>query len=716
MKIIEYLEKNNIRYFPVPVKVEDGKKKFYPNGFNNSLQWYKMTDFRTINDEELNKRKSLLDKTDYIAIDTSKVNQIDCDDINKEYKNVWKKWKKEYPYYKSATKKLPHFFVKKPEDIKSGYNTVMLKNDKKEDILDYLHGKWAWCHKDSKVYNNDKEIDYAYEDYIPKNEVKDEYETESSDSEDEDDILTEELEKKVNILLNKISSTRADNYDTWLSVGMALYNTNFYLLKQWIRWSKQSSKYKKGECKKKWSSFDNKRKHKYNLNSLENWANVDSKHVTKHEHVYQRLYDESIDKLVDYMNKELCYMYGFNTETYYVIDDTVSKKILKSSKRALKENYSSYYIVNENNKEINPIDIWSKSLNKHQKRIFAMMPNYDNGKDYNLWRGYDISYDNCKDEKQSCKPILDHIYNIWCNKNKEHYDYVLNYFSSILQKPDKKLGVALVLKSEKEGAGKNIIMDKLRKIIGDNHSIEIADSDQVIGKFTFALSAKTMIVLDEAVWGGTKKDKGKIKNLVTAEQIKIEHKGKDSYTEDFYGNLIFMSNEDWVVPASIGSRRWFVLDLDNKYSGIQNQEKKEYFDNILDVSNSSFAKFLYERDISSFNPREFNNDNYMSQVINDLDSVEQFIFSLIDGEYKTKISKNELYKDYVQSCNTMRLKMENNINFYKKLHKIFDYKIYQTRETETNMFGEKKRIYKIIFPKITETKKLLHKKYKVSFD
>jgi hypothetical protein len=57
--------------------------------------------------------------------------------------------------------------------------------------------------------------------------------------------------------LNALSPSRADNYDDWISVGMALHSLNDdTLLLEWDDWSKFSSKYRVGECQKKWKSFN----------------------------------------------------------------------------------------------------------------------------------------------------------------------------------------------------------------------------------------------------------------------------------------------------------------------------------------------------------------------------------------------------------------------------------------------------------------------------
>jgi hypothetical protein len=55
--------------------------------------------------------------------------------------------------------------------------------------------------------------------------------------------------------LNALASYRAEDYDDWLTVGMALHSVDDSLLADWDSWSSQSSKYKPGECLKKWKSF-----------------------------------------------------------------------------------------------------------------------------------------------------------------------------------------------------------------------------------------------------------------------------------------------------------------------------------------------------------------------------------------------------------------------------------------------------------------------------
>ena len=55
-------------------------------------------------------------------------------------------------------------------------------------------------------------------------------------------------------LLTYLPYIPADDYDTWLKVGMALKHEGFSLT-DWESWSKKSQKYKPGICERKWNTF-----------------------------------------------------------------------------------------------------------------------------------------------------------------------------------------------------------------------------------------------------------------------------------------------------------------------------------------------------------------------------------------------------------------------------------------------------------------------------
>lgn len=56
-------------------------------------------------------------------------------------------------------------------------------------------------------------------------------------------------------LTDKLSYIPSDDYDTWLTVGMALKHEG-YGWETWDEWSRSSSKYVEGVCERKWRSFN----------------------------------------------------------------------------------------------------------------------------------------------------------------------------------------------------------------------------------------------------------------------------------------------------------------------------------------------------------------------------------------------------------------------------------------------------------------------------
>tara|TARA_A100000171_G_C2138793_1_gene152758 strand:- start:4783 stop:7305 length:2523 start_codon:yes stop_codon:yes gene_type:complete len=364
----------------------------------------------------------------------------------------------------------------------------------------------------------------------------------------------------------------------------------------------------------------------------------------------------NLDGLVELMNKELIFVKETG-ET--IVLDGDEKWYLKKPNQ-LKELFSCFIFKNIKNKDINPADLWLKHIDRRQVIKIGFDPkNIDNPEIFNIWKGLKINetYLNNFDTNDA-KPIIDHIFNIWCSQNQEYFDYVMNWFAHILQFPYKKTGVVVCLKSNKEGAGKGIIMNKLRKIIGDNHYFQCNNLDQLTGSFNGVGEAKILINLDEAFWGKDKKKEGMLKNIITEETKFVNKKNKESYIIEDYCNYIISTNNDCFIPASEGGRRFFALDLDNQFSGVQNENKKEYFKNINEAPAGAFAKYLFERDISTFNPREFKKTKLLQeQIQHNWCSVRKWWFNVLqEAGFKTKIDAMNgfvnMYDDALNKDNT----------------------------------------------------------------
>lgn len=77
-------------------------------------------------------------------------------------------------------------------------------------------------------------------------------------------------------LVKLLSVDRADNYQSWIEVGWALYNIDDLLIDNFIEFSQISSQFKYGECEKLWDKMRNQGTRGVGLGSLIKWAENDN--------------------------------------------------------------------------------------------------------------------------------------------------------------------------------------------------------------------------------------------------------------------------------------------------------------------------------------------------------------------------------------------------------------------------------------------------------
>lgn len=108
---------------------------------------------------------------------------------------------------------------------------------------------------------------------LPGVESEPEPEPETEEAPQQVSPVSIENREKVRELLNMLSADRADDEPTWIRVGWCLHNIAQTNLDLWIEWSRQSDKFREGECEKHWRRFRNDG---YKLPSLCNWARNDN--------------------------------------------------------------------------------------------------------------------------------------------------------------------------------------------------------------------------------------------------------------------------------------------------------------------------------------------------------------------------------------------------------------------------------------------------------
>ena len=614
---------------------------------------------------------------------------------------------------------------------------------------------------------------------------------------------------KIKEILDCCRNAECYEYQQWIEIGMALHNItngNGIGLSLYKDFSKDYEGFKQNNTKRivddKWKSFQSddggNKLGMTSLLKLKEKYEVKKKVIrTSYESIFNYTLETNFAKRVKYWeenqeadeekpNKSIFIKGALNsvlekmneriifvkeTGEYIILDkkiiikeNTLTKKTtkkldncwyLKNPTKAKdqfqKEIFSVSYEANGKTitRRIDPFKEWCQWIDRKEVRAIDFDPRDQCPDDiFNLWNGFNIKKDDAHfADVKDAQPVLDHILTSWCDGDKDHYEYVLNYFAHILQKPHKKTGVLLALQS-KEGGGKGFILDKLSEIIGDDHYCQNSNAKFLFGDFNGQLEGKILVNLDEALWGGDKTMEGIVKNKITETKQTINKKNKENYMISCFANYIITTNNAWFCAANADSRRMFCLKLNNFLSGIvDTEEKDEYIKNILQSPADAFAKVLYNRDISEFNPRKFKKtDLLQNQVERNWNSVLAWWNTVVrDGGFTYKndfISWGKLHDgDFYESkelCGIIaKNKKGEKVTAYLKswIHEVYMSVNSDTRKFQDNRFWDdirnnclddlydeqkiqqkkNRRIY-VILPSLEEGRKKWNEMQEYSYD
>lgn len=268
---------------------------------------------------------------------------------------------------------------------------------------------------------------------------------------------------------------------------------------------------------------------------------------------------------------------------------------------------------------------------------------------YNLWRGF--ACDSLPGTKH--ESLLRHIRDNVCSGNPEHYNFFIGWMARLIQHPDGPGEVAMVIRGKK-GTGKSFTAKALGRLLG-RHFLQVSDSKHLVGSFNAHLRDTVLLFGDEAFFAGDKKHESVLKTLITEEHLVIEGKGVDAEAAPNYVHLILASNEEWVVPAGLDERRFFVLEV-----GDDHKQDHEYFKRIqADLDNGGYENllhFLMTKDLSNFEVRKVPQTKaLLDQKILSMSLEQQWLFERLwegrilrtDENWRTKALKDSLYQDYV---------------------------------------------------------------------
>ena len=228
--------------------------------------------------------------------------------------------------------------------------------------------------------------------------------------------------------------------------------------------------------------------------------------------------------------------------------------------------------------------------------------------------------------------VLQHLKSVVCADDDSKYEYLINYLAHMLQKPEEKPGVMLVMVGE-QGSGKGVTLELIRRIFGASSSI-FNNIEHIVGNFNSALERLYVVMLDEALFAGDKKSTDRMKSLITEKVIRIEAKYQPSRQVNSYHRFIATTNHEHFAHIDSGDRRHQFFFVSG--SKVRNYE---YFDALMSEMDdtqalANFVYYLSNRDISQFRPASLPGDKQKGdQVLRSLTGFDEYYYSrLITGK------------------------------------------------------------------------------------
>ena len=214
---------------------------------------------------------------------------------------------------------------------------------------------------------------------------------------------------------------------------------------------------------------------------------------------------------------------------------------------------------------------------------------------FNLWRGWGV-----EPKAGDWSLMKAHIREMMASSDQEHFEYILNWLAWCVQNPDQRAEVALVFRGKK-GVGKGTLGVAMTRMFGQ-HGYHISSAGQLVGKHNAHLRDCCFLFADEALWPGDRGAEGNFKRMITEPTLDIEAKYFNSVQVPNMLHILIASNEDWVIPASDGERRYVMFDVSE-----QHKQDLAWFGPIYrQLDEGGLAAMLYDllhHDLGEWHPR-----------------------------------------------------------------------------------------------------------------
>jgi hypothetical protein len=214
----------------------------------------------------------------------------------------------------------------------------------------------------------------------------------------------------------------------------------------------------------------------------------------------------------------------------------------------------------------------------------------------NLWRPAPWVVD---EQAKEPSVFLEHLAYM-LDDDETAIEHVLNFLAHLVQRPQERIGHALLITSEAKGIGKSTLGTVVRRLVGEQNS-RVAQTKDLKSSFDGWLMGKLVVQVDEVYEAGNWDLANKLKPLITEPTVSANIKYGPQLEIENYARFLMFSNHTAPLNIEDGDRRYFVF---NSKAQPRNDDYYEALYRSIETPSEMNAiyTFLMKRDLSGFNP------------------------------------------------------------------------------------------------------------------
>jgi len=360
-------------------------------------------------------------------------------------------------------------------------------------------------------------------------------------------------------------------------------------------------------------------------------------------------------------------------------------------------------------------EVWSEDpkMKEYKEVVFNCNVKKVKAHQFNLFNGFNHLNDINDYKKVKLDKVFNHLRSL-VDYNEEHFTYIISWLAQLIQQPHILPHTCIIIISE-EGTGKDLFLEFINECIGEKYTYKTDSIESVCGKFNSMLGGRLLINFNETNPVESRNRQDNIKNLITANKVKLESKYKDPVKSDNFARFMFFSNRLFAFPVEKGSRRPVIMQSSTKYlkENYGAKENSAHFNGLYKVFHDeryqrAFLEHLKSYDISNFKPNDFTKSKLHETLEeNSYSPISAYLSQLVmfyHDQKEVKLATSEALTAFTEYARANNSK--------------FDYSQTKFNVELENTFNVKKvkSCGKMFFIfNIQALKSLLEKEYKVNF-